>query len=401
MYSNRESDQSEWQIVTFNQPVIYNRTVDEAYALNPMRRYIFNADNLESLRDFVQTMSPVKGSTYYTPLNLHRPLNDATVLIERNRHRGIGDLLFLTGPMEFMKHMSATSVKMDMYGLTDRGMIMQNHATLRFKTVLCGPLHYEDLALYNYQWLVDTVTEVNEEPDQLNVYDALYKQLGVDPAQIPPKYKRPTVYLSDSDDAHLDHYYRAVYERTQLDLRRLPYYVVAPFAAASLRTMSYKTWYSIIQELAKRRPVVVIGRVADRVPDSDITAGELSSQLADMPNVINALGATGLRAMMALIGKAHCFFGMDSGPLYVAQGLRTPAISIWGSHDPGVRLGYDKDYMDLAVWNRQMCASAPCYAYSNFPAHKCPRGDQQSMCEVLLTVNVDDVMDRLDAVESA
>lgn len=400
MYSNREAEQHEWLVVTFNQPVIFHRTPDEAYPLNPMRRYVLNADNIESLREFVQSMSPLKGSKYYTPLNLNRPLNDATVLIERNRHRGIGDLLFLTGPMEFMRHLSATSVKIDMYGLTDRGLVLQNHPCLRFKTVLCGPLHYDDLGLYNYHWLVDTVTEVNEEPDQLNVYDALYKQLGVDPAQVPAKFKRPSICLTDADMAHLDHYYRAVYETTQVDLRRTPYYVVCPFSAATLRTMPYKTWLDIITELSKRRPVLVLGHTSERVPGAGMSAGEFSARVSEMPNVVNALGATGLRAMMGIISKARCFFGMDSGPLYVAQAARVPAISMWGSHDPGVRLGYDKDYMDLAVWNQSMCHHAPCYAYATFPQHKCPRGDQQQLCEVLVTVNVDDVLDRLDAVES-
>lgn len=400
MNPNREPEHNQWVIVTFNQPVIWSLTPDEAYAFNPMRRYVMTAEAAESLKEFIQTMSELEGSTFYTPLNLNAPLHDAHILVERNRNRGIGDLLFMTGPLEFIRHLSAGSAKVDFYGMTDRGVVLQNHAALRYKTVLCGPLHYDDLGLYNYHWMSRTVTETNEEPDQLNVYDALYKQLGVDPAQVPNKFKRPTCYLTDSDFAHLDYYYRAIYETMQIDLRRTPYYVVAPFAAASLRTMSYRTWIDIITELSKRRPVVVVGRVDHRVPMSDISAGDFSTRIADMPNVVNAFGATGMRMLMALISKAQCFFGMDSGPLYIAQGFRTPAISMWGGHDPGVRLGYDKDYMDLAIWNRTMCSSAPCYAYSAFPAHKCPRGEAQSMCEVLLTINIDDVMDRLDLVES-
>lgn len=392
-------EQNKWVIVTFNQPVIYHRTPEEAYPLNPVRRYVLNADNLEGLMEFVQTVSDLKGSTYHHPLNLNFPLNDANILIERNRQRGLGDLLFMTGPMEFMRHLSAGSARLDMYGLTDRGMVLQNHAALRYGTVLCGPLMYEDLALYSYHWLVETATETNEEPDQLNVYDALYKDIGIDPAVVPFKYKRPTIYLNDSDWGHLDQFYRVIFDNTQIDLRRTPYYVVCPFSAATLRTMSYRTWVTIITELSGRRPVVVLGRMDNRIPASDMSAGDFSSKISEMPNVINGLGATGVRAMMAMIAKSSCFFGMDSGPLYIAQAARVPAISMWGSHDPGVRLGYDKDYMDLAVWNKPMCAYSPCYAYANFPAHKCPRGADQSMCEVLVTVNVDDVLDRLDQVE--
>ncbi|HNL70532.1 MAG TPA: glycosyltransferase family 9 protein, partial [Leptospiraceae bacterium] len=58
---------------------------------------------------------------------------------------------------------------------------------------------------------------------------------------------------------------------------------------------------------------------------------------------------------------------LDSGLLYVAEALRVPTISLWGTHAPAVRLGYDPAYMDLAIWPRENCGAAPCFAYANFP----------------------------------
>lgn len=400
MNPSKNSEGNKWVVVTFSRPITFMRTPDEAYALNPVRRYVMTEDNLDTLRDHVQTMSDLKGSTYYTPLDLNRPVNGVSIMVERNRHRGIGDLLFLTGPLSYIRHLSATTAGVDMYGLTDRGLVLQASQLLRHGGVLCGMTHYDDLAHYNYHWFVDTVTESNEEPDQLNVYDALYKDLGLDPATIPAKFKRPSVRITDSDYLNLDHFFKVTWEATTIDLRRTPYYVVCPFAAATLRTLPYGHWLEIIGELSARRPVVVLGHLNDRIPFSDMSAGDFASRLSSVPNVINALGATGLRTMMGVIDRAACFVGLDSGPLYIAQACRTPAISIWGAHDPGVRIGYDPDYMDLAVWNQPACPKAPCYAYAEFPAHKCPRGADQQVCDVLVSVKTQDVMAQMDKVES-
>jgi hypothetical protein len=267
-------------------------------------------------------------------------------------------------------------------------------------TTLHGPLFYDDLGLYNYQWMIETVTECNEEPDQLNVYDALYKQLGFEADEIDKKFKRPSATLVDEDMRSLDQVFYYVWQHKKVDFRRVGYYVVAPFAAATLRSMNYGTWLAIIKELATKRPVIVVGAAANRHPDMDISAGEFQQQIAGMTNVVNAIGATPLRTMMALISKAVAVFTLDTGTLYVAEAFRTPAISIWGSHDPGVRIGYDQDYMDLAIWNREACRMSPCFAYASFPAHKCPLGAHQQACEVLVAATPEQVLQKLEMIES-
>ncbi len=135
----------------------------------------------------------------------------------------------------------------------------------------------------------------------------------------------------------------------------------------------------------------------------DISVGEFIAQMHllgdDVVNFMDSKPPTPLRSSMAVIAKANCVFTLDTGPLYVAEALRVPAISIWGPHDPGVRIGYDPDYMDLAVWNEQACSKCPCYCFGSFPQHKCPRGAEQTVCEVLASVTVDSVLTKLDAVE--
>lgn len=78
-----------------------------------------------------------------------------------------------------------------------------------------------------------------------------------------------------------------------------------------------------------------------------------------------------------------------------------PAVSIWGTHAPHTRLLYDKAYMDWAIWPRESCANAPCFAYATFPKAKCPRGDRQTICEVLMAVKASDIVAKVAAAEKA
>jgi len=79
----------------------------------------------------------------------------------------------------------------------------------------------------------------------------------------------------------------------------------------------------------------------------------------------------------------------------MAQAQRVPAISLWGAHHPSCRIGYDHDYMNLAIHKAKHCPHSPCYSYSGFPYDKCPRGGAQKICEVLDAIDCQDVMAKL------
>lgn len=400
MNANGNLVQSQWCVVTFSKPTLFPRSNDESWLLNPPRRYVFNSNTLDALRPCIETLSDLKGSSGYVPLHAKRGLAKSRILVERHRDRGIGDLLFTTGVLEYLYDYAGTDVKFDYYALADRGAVLANHRTLHLGGCLAGPLHYDDFGHYNYHWLIDNVTECNEEPDQLNVYDALFQSLGYDYKEIDARYKKPSAYLVDSDYRSLDQLYRHVWQGTSLDLRSTAYYVVAPFSAASIRSMPYSVWLRIILALSQRRPVVVVGSDASYLPDTDMSAGEFIQKVSSIQNAVNAIGATTIRILMAVVKRAKACVTLDSGTLYIAQAVGTPAVSIWGSHDPGVRIGYSPEYMELAVWNQGACRYAPCYAYAAFPKHKCPDGERQVSCDVLASVEPEAVIEKMDIVEA-
>ena len=394
---------TQWVIASVKEPVMFHQTYDETWLLNPNRRYIFNANRLTVIEPFLENVSEFSSAALCNRLTAGKDICGAKILIERTRERGIGDLLFLTGVLGYLQHIGSNNVEIDLMAFADRGAALVHCPLLHNRNVKCGPLDYDALRYYNYHWFIDNVTEQDAEPDQLNVYDALYAQLGFQPDQVEAKWKRPVgITLVNEDYQNLDMLYRYVWQDKKLELRRIGYYVVAPFANASLRCMPYGLWLRIIQLLATRRPVVVVGTSTLRLLDTDMSAGDFISQLSSMGQpVINAIDSTSVRVLMALIARATGVVALDSAPLYLAQAFNVPAVSLWGTHPPGARLGYDKPYMDLAVWNPDACRKSPCFAYSYFPVEKCPKGDKQQVCEVLESITPEAVLSKADLIEAS
>lgn len=401
---SRLAHASDYKIVTFDRPLQWSRSEDEVWLLNPPRRYVLAANQLtDSIRPYIDTVSDLKTGRHYKPLNLHSRLKGAKILVERHRDRGLGDMLFMTGPLSYIQHMAGGEAQIDMYGLVDRSVILNGHPALSYGgAVLGGPIHYDDLPLYDYHWFVDSVTEYDETKDQHNVYDALYTQLGIDPLAVPPKFKRPSLTLAKRDFSDLDSLYHMVAATRNLDLRVLPYYVLAPVSYSSLRVAPYRLWLELAKELSKARPVVLVGHIPGdgQMPSAEMSFGAFYQQLNQMgPRVLNLIGNTSIRVVAALVSRALAAVTLDSGLLYVAQALNIPTVSLWGTHAPSTRIGYDQAYMRYAIHKRAACPAAPCYAYAGFPYTRCARGEQQQVCEPLKAILPSDVLSKLTEIE--
>ena len=396
---------SNFVVITLSQPVLWTRNItndgNESWMLLPDRKYVVNAGQIGNLETHLSSISDIKNTSLYKPFNINRFNNADRVLIDRYRDRGIGDLLFLTGPMSFLHYLSGGAVNIDMFALADRGAVLSGHPSLKHKSPFYGPLRYEDLAYYDHHLLVDTVTEYVDDAEQPNVYDALFTQMGFDPSKVPAVYKRPSVHLNDADLKNVDQFMFYTWAEKKVDLRQDGFYIVCPCARSSLRAMPYGTWLKVIDELSKRRPVLVVADTYDKVPATDMTFGEFVQRLPNSNNVVNAIGKTPLRVLLGLMKHATAVGTMDSGPLYMAQAVRTPAVSVWGPHSPSVRLGYDPEYMNLAVWNKAACRRSPCFAFSKFPADKCPMGQNQIVCHPLLTVRAEDILAKFQLIEES
>ena len=387
-------------VVTFKNPVLWAIDGDETWLLNPARRYVMNSDMLDGLAAHIDTVSDLRPSAKYVPLRRGENILGKRVLVDRYRHRGIGDLLFMTGPLAWLHHVTGGRVTLDVYTLVERGAVLADNPHISSRTPLNGPIHYDDFGNYAAQWMVEVATEFDESADQINVYDALYRSMDVDPSTVDDRFKRPHASLNMADAQALDAFYWRIMQTHRCDLRATPYYVVAPLSHASLRSVPYAVWLGVIQKMAAKHPVVVLGAPrTGYTPDAgSLTFSQFNQELDKLRSsgaaVFNCIGITPLRLSMAVVASAKAFTGLDSGLLYVAQAFRTPAVSVWGTHNPHTRLGYDKTYMDGAIWRQEQCPQSPCYAYSRFPQHKCVYGASQNVCEVL-KVTPDEIVSKL------
>lgn len=387
-----------WVVVSFKAPLIWQRDSDETWLLNPRVRYVIQSKHLRWVESHIETLSELSTCREYRPfLDGRIDLSGKKILIERSRDCGIGDLLFMTGPMSYLHHVNGGRCEIDIYGLNEKGQILDEHPALHYKTALRGPLSYDTFRYYDYHWLLPSVTEYSEEPDQLNVYDAIYTSIGIDPTEVDPIWKRPSVVYTQADKEKLDAFFFAMFNRTTVDFRRTGYYVVSPHCYSSLRTADYMLWLSVIERMAKKRPVLIIGENGPSTNNS-MSFGEFVSEAIKIKNVCSLIGETTVRILLGVIKYAATVVTLDSAPLYIAQSFRTPAISLWGTHNPSSRIRHDSEYLRNAIWN-QSCQSSPCYLYRGFSEAKCPAGLRQGICENLRSITPDQIMERVAEIE--
>ena len=76
-----------WVVVSVNKPVMMRRSDDETWLLNPRRRYILNADVIQDLAPYIESVFDLLGSSFHKPLHTASPvrLPGAAVLVERYR----------------------------------------------------------------------------------------------------------------------------------------------------------------------------------------------------------------------------------------------------------------------------------------------------------------------------
>ena len=129
---------------------MFMQTEDETWLFNPNRRYVINASRIPSIHPFIESVSELDNSALLNPLRAGKAVTGAKILVERFRERGIGDLLFLTGPLGYIHHCSGANCQIDVYAFSDRGMVLTHAPFLNNQTVYCGPLEYDHLKMYNY-----------------------------------------------------------------------------------------------------------------------------------------------------------------------------------------------------------------------------------------------------------
>jgi Glycosyltransferase family 9 (heptosyltransferase) len=179
--------------------------------------------------------------------------------------------------------------------------------------------------------------------DTESTYDVLFRFAGVDPSTVAPEFKRPVFVLSKTNIVERDEWLK------QIGVQR--YFVLQLTCQDRFRTLPLS--------LAER--VLEVASVEAARIDATIFCvknsafnQEISAVIKKTPRAINLeKRLSTVRHFAELIAGASLFIGPDSSGLHFAAAFETPALGLWGSFHPDLRVKYYKNqvhiYHDLGV----------------------------------------------------
>ncbi|WP_346796985.1 glycosyltransferase family 9 protein [Halomonas sp. Bachu 37] len=128
---------------------------------------------------------------------------------------------------------------------------------------------------------------------------------------------------------------QSAYEEAQLLSGDAPYLVINP--CSNVRLRNFRNWSaegyaSVIEHAWTQHGLKSVltggGNTQER------TMGEQIQQLCRPESVINAIGGTSLKGVMALIDRARAVVAPDTGPIHMANALQTPALGLYATTNP-------------------------------------------------------------------
>jgi ADP-heptose:LPS heptosyltransferase len=395
---------SEVRIITFSKRVtVVTKCAGHSAQIhcNAGERIIFDDDNALSIQqdpgsaryiDAVTDLAP-----YLEEMETRRPTHwrKARVLFYRNR--GIGDQLIASAAGRFFNEMLGA----DCFQASDRV-----HEELWLGNPYIGgaaltmPLHLDTVyrtkgpAFVQGAFFFESVSEWDSDGEQANVYDRLFSMLGLDPARVPAKFKRPTLTLQKGDLDFRDQWLKKV--GSALNKSCEAGYIVFPFGATNkVRSLPdpviEKALFALNDFAAKLAiPILVI--------DNKPLSPEIAHMVKRTSEAINLTGAiNSVRLLASLIAGATTVIAPDSAALHLAAAFEIPAIGIWGPFDPQSRTLYYPRQIHL--FHPEHCPHAPCYNYlPDLPVAKCPRGLAQPHCEVFEGITAEEIFEALKNV---
>lgn len=107
-----------------------------------------------------------------------------------------------------------------------------------------------------------------------------------------------------------------------------PFVVVAPGASCAARRYDPERYVEVTRLLSRDAgmPVVLVGDARDEVTCAAIEAG-------DPEHVVSLAGRTSIPELAALLARGRVLIGNDSGPMHLADAVRTPMVILFSGTD--------------------------------------------------------------------
>jgi hypothetical protein len=179
--------------------------------------------------------------------------------------------------------------------------------------------------------------------DTESTYDALFRFAGVDPSTVAPEFKRPVFALNKTKIVERDDWLK------QIGVQR--YFVLQLTCQDKFRTLPLRLVERVLEvasvEAARIKATIFCVKNSAFSP-------EISALIKKTPHAVNLEKQLPTVTHFAeLIAGASLFIGPDSSGLHFAAAFETPALGLWGSFHPDLRVKYYKNqvhiYHDLGV----------------------------------------------------
>lgn len=289
------------------------------------------------------------------------------------RESGYGDNMIVTGLCRHIKSIYPKA-QIDVFGLPHvQEAWLGNSDATHYPT----PPIFDAMKGYDYHLFLEGMIENDNEPDQINAYDALFQYAGFFPKDVPKEHKRPHLVMGPNDEKLL----------ADWDARRPEHYIfwhwnpsgavrmypndLADLAILGFAEMGYK--------------VVLIGHT---INDSKIPHPNVEHE-----NIINLINKVpSWRETIAILRRAQLVIAPDSCYAHACGAFPdVQSIGLWAAFSPGDRVKYYDNHLAIdASW---ACPSAPCRAqHGHLPRHKCAqsklyRGEQDPFCAAMRAID--------------
>lgn len=139
-----------------------------------------------------------------------------------------------------------------------------------------------------------------------------------------------------------------------------PLIIICPAGSYPRKSWTREGYVTLLRSLAPIADLALIGGKAEQV-----LLNELNSQADGQAQVFG--GTFNLQELAALVADADLLITVDTGPLHIAQAVRTPVLALFGPTDPVVWGPRGK--RDIVLYSTADCS--PCWGKAAPCDHRC------------------------------
>ncbi|MGJ7461273.1 glycosyltransferase family 9 protein [Halomonas sp. MA07-2] len=172
-----------------------------------------------------------------------------------------------------------------------------------------------------------------------------------------------------------------------------PYLLMSPCANPRLRNFrnwSAEGYAAVIQHAWQQHGLATLLTGGGSTQEREM--GERIQSLCEPGSVIDAIGGTSLKGLLALIARARAVIAPDSGPVHIANALGTPTVGLYATTNPDRAAPY--------CWREFVVNRYPDAVLTYL--HKSPEeitwGQRVRHPDAMSLIHAEDVIERLEAL---